>query len=188
MHSGTAVTVSILFLWLPGSSLGAQHHSEQSVSAPAGVNREEISIVQQDGGQVSIPAQKSAWAVFNPPFGERYFRMAVPAIDLPAVNTPASIATPFARRDLAGGTLFIVKLDKHKSDLSFRGDIGGQNEPNKKYVVVKTANLKVDDKGRIVVYTMDRQLKAVSMLSLCPTTSTCGRLRFVDHCEHSQRR
>lgn len=101
--------------------------------------------------------------------GSQYFVMEVPSVGLPIVSMPASIDTPFVKKDLAGGTLFVVKLDKDNMRASFRGKTGSDNTPDKKHVVALTASLKNEDKGGSVVYSLGRELKpglyAVVMLN-----------------------
>lgn len=121
---------------------------------PTGSKGEAITIVQKDGGHISVPAQKAAWRL-DGGMTRNYSRMAVPAKGLPIVSAPVSIETPWPSRELPGGTLYVVQLEKDRNGFSFRADAEGQNEPQRKYVAAKTSDLKGVEKNGGMAYTID---------------------------------
>jgi hypothetical protein len=127
--------------------------------APTGTSKDAISMVQQNSTKVSLQAQKAAWRAERGALRAKS-KMAVPAQGLAVVTEPVSIEAPFSSRDLPGGTLFIVKLEKDKNGLAFQGDATGN--PEKNVIVVKTSDLKFVEKDGVVVYTLDQSRKLKS--------------------------
>jgi hypothetical protein len=129
-----------------------------SAEPPSGTSKEPIKIVQDDGAVVTLQAQKAAWRPIRGAFRAKS-RMAVPQQSLATVVGPVSISGPFTSRDLPGGMLLVVSLEGDKNGLAFEADASGA--PDEGYIVVKTSDLKIEEKDGVVVWTLNplRKLK-----------------------------
>ena len=126
--------------------------AQRGAVAPTGTVKDPLAVVQQNGAKVSLPAQK---AVFRAERGalRAKSKLAVPAQSVTVISDLLSIEAPFGTRDLPGGTLLIVKLEKDKDGLAFQGDATGN--PEKGVVVVRTTDLKLVEKDGTSTWTLD---------------------------------
>lgn len=124
----------------------------QTGQAPTGTAKDPIVLMQADGTTISLQAQKASWKPIRAAFRAEA-RRGVPDASFASVKAPTAIDAPFSNRDLAGGSLFIVKLSKKGSEWIFQGDAAGT--PDKGDIALKTSELKSVEKGTITSYSLD---------------------------------